>query len=215
MNLNLQTKIERVLACIGHGWCSYEKAHALSAACFALRPETVVEIGVYAGRSLFPMALALQQIGRGRVIGIDPYDAAASAAGEVDANKMWWAGLDHSVIERDFLDCVDAMELREFVTLVKQRSDDVPPPENVGLLHVDGSHTEQAIRDVRRFAHNVILGGVVCLDDILWEGGAVSAAASILKAMGFEELYRVIGPENGTPFFNNWAMFQRVDFSEG
>jgi hypothetical protein len=78
---------------------------------------------------------------------------------------------------------------------------------------VDGNHTEQAIRDVRRFSQNVMLGGIVCLDDILWESGAVSQAGEILKTMGFEELYRVIGPEQGTHFSNNWAMFQRIDYA--
>jgi hypothetical protein len=211
--MNLQSKVDGALSCIPHGWCSIEKAQVLAATVFALRPETVVEIGVYAGRSFIPMALALQRLGRGRAIGIDPYDAQVSAAGEEESNREWWGSFDHGVIEDFCLTCVRALDLDGFVTMEKRRSDEVPPPENVGLLHVDGAHTEQAIRDVKRFAHNVMIGGVVCLDDILWSSGAVSEAAEVLRLMGFEELYRVIGPEEGTRFYNNWAMFQRMDFA--
>lgn len=212
VNMNLQAKVEGALAAIGHGWCSVEKAQTLAAAVLALRPETVVEIGVYAGRSFIPMALALQQLGHGKAIGIDPYDAAVSAAGEVEKNAEWWASFDHGQIEQVFLTAVEALELQQFVELWKKPSDEVLPPENIGLLHVDGSHTEQAIRDVTRYARNVIIGGMVCLDDILWDGGAVSQAAELLKTMGFEELYRVIGNEHGTPYSNNWCMMQRIDW---
>ena len=211
--MNLQSKVEGALAAMQHGWCSIEKAQTLAAAVLALRPSLVVEIGVYAGRSLIPMALAMQHLGQGKVIGIDPFDARVSAAGEVEENAEWWASFDHKQIEDAFLSAVDALELNPFVEHWKLPSDEATPPENIGILHVDGSHTEQAIRDVKRYARNVMIGGLVCMDDILWDGGAVSEAAELLKTMGFEELYRVIGQEEGTQFSNNWCMMQRIDFA--
>lgn len=212
--MNLHDKIIATLDATRDGWCSLEKAFTLASTVLALRPQMVVEIGTYSGRSFFPMALALQHIGRGTAMGIDPYDAAASTEGENDANREWWGQLDHGRIEKHFHATIDALELRPFVDIRKFRSDAVHPPERIEVLHVDGSHTEQAMRDIARFSANVVLGGFVCLDDILWSSGAVSAGAEILKRLGFEELYRVIGPEEGTPYSNNWAMFQRIDFAE-
>ncbi len=212
--MNLETRIEKALECMGHGWCSPSKAKTLAAICVALRPEVVVEIGIYAGRSFVPMALALQQNGKGKAIGIDPFDAAVSASTEVGQNKDWWGGLDHGNIEEHLMGAIDGLALAPFVDIRRQKSDDVQPPDNIGLLHVDGAHTEQAIRDVRRFAQNVNIGGFVCLDDILWDSGAVSEAAGYLLKLGFVELYRTVGWEDEEKrWFNNHATFQRIDWS--
>jgi predicted O-methyltransferase YrrM len=215
INMNLNDKILAALDATRDGWCTVEKAMTLAGAVLALRPKCTVEIGTYSGRSFFPVALAMAHLNHGgKAWGIDPYDARASTENESAANAEWWGKLDHGRIERHFRITLEALEVLPFVEIFKARSDEITPPENIGLLHVDGSHTEQAVRDVQRFAQNVQLGGLVCLDDILWESGAVSRASEILTTMGFEELYRVIGPEEGTPYSNNWAMFQRIDFAQ-
>ncbi len=210
--MNLETRIEKALECIQHGWCSPSKAKTLAAVVKALRPAVVVEIGTYAGRSFIPMALALQEIGRGKAIGIDPYDAQVSASTEEGENKTWWGSVDHSEIEAQFRTVVTAVELDPFVTIHKAKSDDVIPPDQIGLLHVDGSHTEQAVRDVERFARNVDIGGFVCMDDILWSSGQVSVAATKLIDLGFVEIYRSVGDEGR--WLNNWGMYQRIDWSK-
>ena len=75
----LFAQIESELAVHKDGWCSIEKAYALASAIIALRPGVVVEIGIWAGRSLIPMALALKKVGAGKIIGIDPWRAEESA----------------------------------------------------------------------------------------------------------------------------------------
>lgn len=75
---NLFEKIESDLAIHKDGWCTLEKAYALAAAVIMLRPSLVVEVGIWAGRSFVPMALALKQIGKGQIIGIDPWKAEES-----------------------------------------------------------------------------------------------------------------------------------------
>ena len=72
--------------------------------------------------------------------------------------------------------------------LIRAKSDDVEPPAIIDLLHVDGSHTIQAQRDVERFAPNVRPGGIVFLDDIHWAGGGVEKAMEKLMSMGFRHL---------------------------
>ena len=46
-----------------NGWCSVNKAQHLAAMVCALQPVTAVEIGVFGGKSLIPMAMAMKRIG--------------------------------------------------------------------------------------------------------------------------------------------------------
>ena len=56
------------------GWQGAQRSLQMAQLILDTKPDVVVEIGVYAGRSLVPMALALKHNGRGRVVGIDPWD---------------------------------------------------------------------------------------------------------------------------------------------
>lgn len=182
------------------GWCELEKAHALAAAVLTLRPEVVVEIGVFGGRSLIPMAMACQAVGRGKVVGIDPWAAAASVESQDEANRQWWQSCDHERVYQGFLRQVAQLGLQGHVEVRRAKSDDVAPPETIDLLHVDGNHGDPAYRDVRRFGPKVRVGGLAVLDDIGWTGGAVQRGVEFLLSQGFVELYRL-----GTG-----ALFQRV-----
>src|SRR5271170_6961170 len=71
------------------GWATSEKGCTLAALVLANKPKLVVEIGVFAGRSLLPMALALKANGSGKVIGIDPYDSQESAKDEFPDSAVW------------------------------------------------------------------------------------------------------------------------------
>ena len=56
------------------GWCSREKALNFIDLVLEVKPQVCVEIGVFGGSSLFPVASALKHRGEGIVIGIDPWD---------------------------------------------------------------------------------------------------------------------------------------------
>ena len=181
------------------GWCELDKANALAASVLALRPVVSVEIGVFGGRSLVPIAMACEAIGSGIVIGIDPWSPDASAEGYTDENQRWWSSIDHEAIYQKFLRNLTVLGIESRVTVWRAKSDEVIPPATIDLLHVDGQHTDQAVRDVRRFASNIRLGGLCCMDDIAWVGGGVRRAVDVLEALGFVRLYDI-----GTG-----AMFQR------
>lgn len=182
------------------GWCSVEKAQALAAAIITLRPKTTVEIGVFGGRSLIPMAMTHEFISQGIVIGIDPWDPDESARGQNGANARWWSKLDHKAIYDGFVKQLDALHLHHVVAIHRRKSDDATPPDVIDLLHIDGNHSDQAVRDVERFASHVRIGGLCFADDIAWEGGGVQRAVQKLHEIGFVQLYPL---ETG-------AMFQRV-----
>lgn len=186
-----------------HGWCDLDKAIDLAATVVALRPQVVVEIGVFGGKSLIPMALACQAIGSGVVIGVDPWDPRASSEGYDGKNKEWWENLDHESIARSYLNAVQRLGLNQFVQTVRMRSDAFAPPDKIDFCHIDGSHSEQAIRDVQRYASNVRVGGFTAMDDTTWTNNGiphVTMAVDALLKLGFVHVYNV-----GTG-----AMFQRV-----
>lgn len=173
----------------GGEWCSVEKAHRLATMIAALRPSVIVEIGVWMGGSLVPMALACKHVGHGRIIAIDPWSKSASVAGMDATNAHWWGQINHDQAYRHFLSRLDKHELGDIVKIIRSPSDDVVPPSSIDLLHVDGNHSDQAIRDVERFSPNVRSGGLVVMDDVGWIGGNVSRACQILLDTGFVKLY--------------------------
>ena len=103
------------------GWCDLEKANTLASAVLSLRPAVTVEIGVFGGKSLIPMALACAACGTGRVIGIDPWDAASSTEGYTEANADWWKSVDHEAIYRGFTAHVHALGIEPYVEVWRDR----------------------------------------------------------------------------------------------
>lgn len=196
--------IDQFLAEQLHGWCTPEKAHNLAALVVALRPETTVEIGVYAGRSTISMAMAHNFIGKGSVIGIDPYTKEAALEGQCGDHQKWWSEFkDMDWVLNLFIEQVQKRNLGSYVTLIRSKSDDVTPPDTIDLFHCDGNHSDQAVRDVERFASHVRVGGITIMDDINWPGGGVSRAVQKLKELGFIELYPLDGG----------AVFQRTVYA--
>jgi hypothetical protein len=189
---NLFTQIEEMTPRL-HGWCSVPKAQILASAVIALRPKICVEIGVWGGRSLFPMALAMKELGRGAVIGIDPWQAEASVVGQVnEADRKYWGHQpNHDLVYADFMGRIEPLGLTNILRVLRKKSDEVEPPEEIGILHIDGNHSDQAVKDVERFATKCPVGALCFMDDIGWSGGGVQRAVARLEAMGWRFLYNV------------------------
>lgn len=165
-----------------HGWCHPAKAEALAMTILEVKPEIAVEIGVYAGRSLIVIALAMHTNGFGRVIGIDPWDANASIAGfeHDEANRKWWADCPHDAIYSDCVRYIREMGVERYIDLVRGTSEQAAigfrlthrinrEQPFIQFLHIDGNHSEaSALFDVRTYVPMVEKGGVVCFDDVNW-----------------------------------------------
>lgn len=174
-----------------HGWATIEKAFTMAAAILALRPETILEVGVWGGRSCFPMALACKELGRGKVIGVDPWVAVASVQGQSGANLQWWGEQPHEVVYRDFLEKRGELGLNEVLSVQRMISDSFHPPKRIDFIHLDGNHGPQTLRDAERFGPLVPIGGMLFLDDLSWQGGFVMKAHDYLRSIGFAELYKL------------------------
>ncbi len=174
------------------GWCTVPKAHALAATVFALRPELSVEIGVWGGRSLVAMALAHKEVGKGSVWAIDPWNRADSVEAQPHpADAKWWGQIDHQLVMNRFIQSLQTLNIAPVVKVIRARSDDVSPPDNIGVLSLDGNHGPNALRDAERFGPKIKKGGVIFLDDVHWTGGHVERAMGKLLNMGFTRLYAI------------------------
>jgi len=190
------------------GWTSWQKAEALASAVIALRPAISVEIGVWAGRSFIPMAMAHKHIGHGTAWAIDPWSHASSTIGQVNpADVEWWSKQErHEFAYKQFSTRIVELALQNSVNIQRLPSDMVVPPKDIGLLHIDGNHGEQSIRDVSRFVPNVIPGGLLILDDLEWSGGSVMQSASLAIEHGFKELFAI----KDSVSQNTWAVYQKT-----
>jgi len=198
-------QIESELAVHKDGWCTLEKAQALAAAVLTLRPNLVVEIGIWAGRSLLPMALAMKQVGKGKIVGLDPWSPEASVEGISGEDLKWWATVDHERVFNDFNNWIAQDNVGTFIEIHRCRSDQFDHKKMVkdrGLIdicHIDGNHGEAAsVYDVVHYAANVRVGGLLYFDDLAW----AKKASEMLPGMGFQMLYIIDGG----------GMFQRLNY---
>jgi len=182
------------------GWCPLEKAEALTRLVLEARPECIVEIGVYGGRSAVPMALAARTYGA-TVHGVDPWSHAAALEGDVgDENREWWGKLDLEGIYRGFLDGVRRFGVEDTLR-VHRMTDTAALPMfadgSIGLLHVDGNHSaEVSMRYVEQWGPKIAPGGHLVMDDIDWQTQAETVAF-------IERTYAMVRRES------SWAIYRK------
>lgn len=152
--------------------------------------------------------MALSRNNYGKIVGIDPWDARVSGEGMDEVNFKWWTSVDHERIYREFMQRIKDWGIDDRCRILRSKSDDVDlmGHPQIGILHCDGNHSEQAERDVARFAPLVQMGGFAVLDDLYWSSKAVSAAALKLQSLGFVEIYQYVNQPTG----DNWAYYQKV-----
>lgn len=151
------------------GWCTKNKASILIDIIFMLRPNTIVEVGVWGGKSLIPMAQGLKEIKQGKIYGIDPWNHLASIEGMEGANYEWWNQVDHHAILKGLKEKIIQFDLDNQIELIRETSQEAPNINPIDILHIDGNHSEQAsMLDVNKWVPLVRRGGVIILDDMDW-----------------------------------------------
>lgn len=149
-----------------------------------LELKTFVEIGVYRGRSLFPVASAFADNG-GECYGIDPW--LSETFKETELSDDVRALVDHFADTADFeafyreaADRSVEFGMDETVTLLRCTSEKAVShfarrfKEHgafIDMLHIDGNHDEHYVSiDAELYLPMVRKGGVIVFDDINWEG---------------------------------------------
>ena len=173
------------------GWCDLYKALPLAHFILANKPETLVEIGVFGGKSLIPMGLALKQIGRGIAYGIDPWKKEPTLEGEQNADNLeWWSSVDLHDIHKGAAEAIWVNDLDKHVALIRSTSEACHGLfTDIDLLHIDGNHSELvSVRDVRLYLPRVAVGGSIWFDDCEWES---TKQAQLIIESHCNEAFRV------------------------
>lgn len=174
--MNLREHIPAMLARFG-GWCDPEKALKLCDLIAESKPSTVVEVGVFAGKSAISMALACKLNGKGTVYGIDSWTAGDCIEDENEANTEWWSQKVN--LDRIYEECLRHIaeeEVGGHINILKMSSRKAAHLfESVDLLHIDGNHAElPSTTDVVTWVPILRKGGYLILDDFNWDSQATA-----------------------------------------
>ncbi len=171
----LRESITKEMLAVEHGWTSVDRGLEMAEMILDwnfIKPLRCVELGVFAGKSLIPMALAIRAKGNGILFGVDPWRTEPCLEGENEANKEWWSKVDLDEIHTDLMSHIWRLGLQSHAIIIRARSQDVWSLFQFGIqfLNVDGCHSEVAsCRDVELYIPLVESGGYVFLDDADWE----------------------------------------------
>ena len=157
-----------------HGWCTAEKALNFIDLVLEVKPDVCVDIGTYGGRSLFPVASALKFLGKGIVIGIDPWDKIECLKHfeptEDPRHVDWWSKVDFNSIYRSFIVMLQRYNLEKYCKVIKATSEKAAPQiDTIDILYIDGNHAEHMVtRDVQLYLPKIRIGGYIWLNDTTW-----------------------------------------------
>jgi len=176
---------------VNWGWCSLNKAgciiDCINEICSNTKDPVCVEVGVYGGKSVIPVVLELKRLKKGKLYAIDPWDNIEATKGYVGEHYNFWCNVDLNSIYYVFINLLLENECQDLVEIIRKPSDDAPEISDINFLYIDGQHTEQAIRDVHKYASKIVLNGYCVVDDInkeVW-GEVSTQTPSILEGMGF------------------------------
>ena len=138
-----------------------------------------LELGVYRGKSLFPVAYGVHLNG-GKTIGVDAYDAKTALENDVPREtkikiKEFFQELDIEGVYRDLLAYKQQCGFGQTIEIIRKTSDSFfssLPQEEFGpfdLIHIDANHdTVYVKKDYENSLRCIKNGGFFVFDDIDW-----------------------------------------------
>lgn len=175
--------MEEVLRIIGAhlkdtpGWCEQQKAERMVACVASTNTKAHLELGVYCGSSLMPVALAIVKLQADKgesvsITGVDAWNPIACIEGLTpaeDCHRQYWTRINHEGAYQATRKHLDRFGLLEYTKLVKSSSLDYfeqVEEESLDSLHQDGNHTELVSwLEVELYWNKVKHGGWWFLDD--------------------------------------------------
>lgn len=187
--------IQRVTAIIPtlEGWCTPDKAIDLVNLVLDRRPGLIVETGIFGGRSLFAMAMAVRENGFGQVWGVDPWTVEAALEGEESqANRDWWAkNVELEKIYRDFVQNVLNFGLLPHINWIRSKGKiaaRIFDDKSISIGHIDSNHSELvSCLEVQTWEPKMADKSILIMDDADWPSQA--KAIQMIKDRGFHVLH--------------------------
>lgn len=190
------------------GWTTVERCLEMAELIITVQPDVVVELGVFGGKSFIPQALALKEVGKGVIYGVDSWKHADTIEGEDDASaKDWWSNnVDLHAIHKLCIEAIWKLGLERFAVLVRSQTQHVHQlfPE-IGIVNIDANHSELAsVRDIQNYLPRVQKNGWIWVDDADWKTtqkmvGILNEKCCLARDYGHYKLYCNIPPESKFP----------------
>ena len=181
------------------GWHSPERFIEIAELIIKHQPTVCVEVGVFGGRSLVCQALALKEVGHGKIYGIDPWRTEAALEGENEKNKEWWANnINIHQIHEWCMKGIWKYGVEKQAIVIRACSQDCYELFDKGIAHLllDGNHSEIAsCRDVTFYMPRLLHGGILIFDDANWPStqkalSIIGESCDLLKDGGEYRIYR-------------------------
>ena len=172
------------------GMCSHEKAYALCEIARYAPEGDIVEIGSWWGKSAYILAQLAKSYQIGCLLCVDPWsqvhlmqhdgtslvDAASSRVDADEALRIFEMNLlpvNARHINYLRLPSVDAAkQYKTSPTVSTATFGETCFRGRISILHIDGNHSEQAVRaDVEAWSNLVVVNGWIIFDDYLWPHG--------------------------------------------
>lgn len=169
-DVQFRTLKERVIRYLENSWCSAKKAELMMDLVFAIRPEVCVEIGVFTGSSVLPVAATLNYLKIGRIYAIDAWsnNEAIKNMSIHDPNYNWWSQVNMEAIKNRFTTLLHQWNLNSYCSIIHATSEiAVTQIPEIDFLHLDGNFCEQGtLIDVELFLPKVKSGGYILFSNL-------------------------------------------------
>ncbi len=153
------------------GWCSQEKAFKLADWVIKTKPDIYVEIGVYAGKSIFPVAATMHYIKHGKIVGIDAWDVDVCLDNfdpiKDEESIECWANINFDHFRSVFEENIHSFGLSYLISVASvssKRAVQILP--EIDFLHIDGNRKKNGtLEDLNLYLPKVKYLGIICLND--------------------------------------------------
>jgi hypothetical protein len=150
-----------------------------------------VELGVFGGRSLLPIAMAARAR-NGNAVGIDAWSKEACEQGVNDiANTDWWNNIDYDFFYNYTVKVMSDAGVSATTSLIRSKSADAVDyytSKTISVLHQDSNHSEEVtVEEVNLWYDKVKIGGYWIFDDTDWP--TTQTAQSLLLEKGYEVIF--------------------------
>jgi hypothetical protein len=138
-----------------------------------IEPDVCVEIGVFGGRSLYPVAATLKHLKKGVIVAIDAWDENECIRyfePIKDSHHIdWWTKININEIYKSYLNLISSRELENQIITIRNSSERAANIlGEIDLLHLDGNHGEiPSGKDVALYLPKVRSGGYIWINDSL------------------------------------------------
>ncbi|HEX2579484.1 MAG TPA: class I SAM-dependent methyltransferase [Rhabdochlamydiaceae bacterium] len=170
-DLQFQKLKEKISLTLKNSWCSETKINLMMDVIYQIKPQVCVEIGVFTGSSLLPVAATLKYLRLGKVYGIDAWsnEEAVKYMPPQDANYTWWSKVDMLAAKKASFNLIRLWKMNPYCTLIHAPSEMGVNyvPNKIDFLHLDGNFGEAGtLLDVQLFLPKVRSGGYILLSNL-------------------------------------------------